>query len=193
MYSKLRSTRWWGNQVPVTTLGSKMLRGSYPSMYDCFAGSGWDRTTTSMENKVLLLQWLCRDRRNWGLWPGEASGGRQALPRLCDTSSLSEEAAYFFFLGDKLCCFGLPQFAVSLVTSWYGVGDIGWWGAQKRQEPVAKIVTNADDIGRLFVPRKKKKKQTKRQNGCLLAKTVAVFCALWCFIILKGKKTMQQN
>lgn len=97
--------------------------GSHPSMSDCFAGSWWDRTTTSMENKVLLLQCLCRGRRNWGLWPGEASGGRQALTRICDTSSLSKEAAYFFFLGDKLCCFGLPRFPVSLVTPWWGTQD----------------------------------------------------------------------
>lgn len=31
--------------------------------------------------------------------------------------------AYIFFLREKLCCFGLPWFLVSLVTSQYGVGD----------------------------------------------------------------------
>lgn len=31
--------------------------------------------------------------------------------------------AYIFFLREKLCCFGLPWFLVSLVTSQFGVGD----------------------------------------------------------------------
>lgn len=62
-------------------------------------------------------------------------------------------------------------------------------GAQKRLEPIAKILNKADDVGRLFFPGKR----TKRQNGCLLARMVAVFCTLWCFIIQKREKVVQQN
>lgn len=101
--------------------------------------------------------------------------------------------AYIFFLRDKLCCFRLPWFPVSLVTLWYGVGDEGdggrEGGARKWWKPIAKIVNRADDVGRLFSPGKR----TKRQSGCFLAKMVAVFYTLQCFIIQKGEKTVQQN
>lgn len=47
-------------------------------------------------------------------------------------------------------------------------------GAKKRQEPITKILSKADDVSRPFF----QGKRTKRQNGCLLARTVAVFCTL---------------
>lgn len=45
-------------------------------------------------------------------------------------------------------------------------------GAQKRQEPIAKILNKADDVGRLFFPRKKNKKaewvSVGKDGGCVL-------------------------
>lgn len=191
------------------------------TVWTCLTALGGSGPPTLVETEPLLPLWLWGDMGSRGLWVGEARGWRWALPRACGKGSPSKSSrpmasslhrggkeeirtqppginikgilhAYIFFLREKLCCFGLPWFLVSLVTSQYGVGDERWGEGRRSQEKTGANYKDPEQ-GRwrqqVFFPGKKNKKT----EWILLARMLVVFCTLWCFIIQKGEKIIQQN